>query len=393
MNILSIHNFYRFRGGEDRYVLLLEEMLKEKGHVVTTFFYDSAHIENYSKLKKYWIPLSLIRGLSVEKKLKRILLEKKPQVAIVHNLSPLISQSIIRFLKKNNIPVLKRLENFKFLCLNGLFMRNDFSACEVCKNGNFLPGIFHRCYQHSLFNSNGLAFSEWIHRKLGTVKKYPDLFLASSRFVKSKFVEAGFPADKIHVYPNILDFEPVEEETPASEYAVYLGRLSFEKGLMTLMSAFKELPHLPLKIIGSGPMETVLKEYVQENGMGHITFEGFVDGPQKKELLKKALFLIFPSECYESFGNTIVEAYACGVPVISVGTGSAEELVDKNETGFLFKKGDYSDLRDTINLALSNREQLSMMRKIVLDRSKQLYTREKGYENLEKVLALLPHTK
>jgi glycosyltransferase involved in cell wall biosynthesis len=393
MKILLVHNFYRYRGGEDRYVTILEDILTRAGHQVIRFFCDSRDIDGFSLVKKYTIPFKLINSPALNKELETFLLREKPDLAVVHNLAPLLSISILRVLKKHAVPILKRLENYKFLCLNGLFLRNDFTTCEKCKRGNFLPGIVHRCYQRSLINSMGIAVGEWFHRRNKTVIRNTDLFLATSQFLKSKFVEAGFPGDKIEVFPNFIDFEPVKEVSQPGPYeayagyAVYLGRLSKEKGLLTLLNAFVGLPQLPLKIVGSGPLENEMKEFVRDHGMENIEFAGFIDGPLKREILASARFLIFPSECYESFGYTIIESYACATPVIASDIGGARELVTEGETGFLFKPGDADDLRRQISLLLVlDNASLMAMKQKSLACANEFFTGEIGYKNLENLL-------
>jgi glycosyltransferase involved in cell wall biosynthesis len=389
MKILQVHNYYRFRGGEDRYVDILQQVLRQNGYHVIPFFYDSRDIEHFNLIQRGMIPFRLIRSHTAGRKLEKLILEEKPDLAVVHNLFPLLSLTILNVLKRNNIPVLKRLENYKFLCLNGLFLRNNFKVCEKCKHGNFIPGIIHRCYQRSFINSLGIAIPEFIHRKMKTVLKKSDLFLASSHFVKSKFVESGFPGGKIIVHPNFLDFEPLEAAEPPGDYVIYLGRLFPEKGLITLLKAFKELPETRLKIVGDGPMERELKEYVNSNRMENVVFEGFVDGKSKLDLLKKAMFMVFPSECYESFGNTIVESYACGVPVLVVGVGAAAELVQEGKTGYLFEQGNVEDLKEKVFKMVSEKDKTQGMRHYVLERAKELYTKETGYKNLEAIFDTL----
>jgi glycosyltransferase involved in cell wall biosynthesis len=389
MKILLIHNFYRYRGGEDRYVKILEETLVSNGHQVSHFFYDSRNINTFNFFQKCLIPLRLIHSPSLNKKLKKLLIAEKPHLVVVHNLSPLLSFSLLKVVKHSNIPLLKRLENYKFLCLNGLFLRNDFTVCEVCKQGNFFPGMIHRCYQHRFSSSMGIALAEFIHRRLKTVIKSTDLFLAASQFVKGKFVEAGFPGDKIVVHPNFIDFEPLTAVVSPGNYAVYLGRLSKEKGLLTLLKAFKNLPELPLKILGEGPMEEELLEYARLHHMKNVSFEGFIDGNLKREMLKKALFLVFPSECYESFGYTIIEGYACGVPVAASDIGGARELVQEGNTGFLFEVGNPDDLQKQISLMMADRQRLMKMKENALQRAKTLYTKETGYQNLCKIFKKL----
>jgi glycosyltransferase involved in cell wall biosynthesis len=210
--------------------------------------------------------------------------------------------------------------------------------------------------------------------------------------LKTKFVEAGFPGQKIEVFPNFIDFEPATGGEVAvslpGPYAVYVGRLSREKGLLTLVNAFTGLPHLPLKIVGSGPLENEMKGFVHDRGLENIEFAGYIDGPLKREILAGARFLIFPSECYESFGYTIIESYACGAPVIASDIGGARELVAEGETGFLFEPGNPEDLRRQISrlLALDD-DALMIMKQKSLARANECYTGEIGYKNLENLFS------
>ncbi|HLP60445.1 MAG TPA: hypothetical protein VK186_16515, partial [Candidatus Deferrimicrobium sp.] len=145
MKILLIHNYYRYRGGEDRYVGILEDTLIRQGHQVIRFFYDSRDIDGFSFIKKLLIPIKLINSPKMNRELAKLLEYEKPGLAVVHNLAPLLSLSILKVLQRKHVPILKRLENYKFLCLNGLFLENNFNICERCKSGNFLPGILRRC--------------------------------------------------------------------------------------------------------------------------------------------------------------------------------------------------------------------------------------------------------
>lgn len=383
MKILLIHNYYRYRGGEDRYVEILKDTLSRKGHQVKGFSCDSKEIKTFNLIDKLLIPLKLIHSSTANRKLEKLILEEKPDLAVIHNLFPLVSLSILKVLKRYRVPIVKRIENYRFLCLNGLFLRNNSGICDVCKNGNLFPGIVHRCYQGSFLNSLGMAIplmaTNWKKLLFSTI----DLFLAPSQFVKEKFRGVGFPAEKIVVLPNFLDFEPVESLLEPESYAIFIGRLSEEKGLLTLLKVFKELPDLPLKIVGEGPLENGLKEFVRSNQMKNVAFTGFVDGKLKREILSRAQFLIFPSECFESFGYSIIESHACGVPVIASAIGGAKELILEGENGFLFEPGNPNDLREKISRILAmDKKSLMEMREESLNRVKELYTEEIGYKNL-----------
>jgi glycosyltransferase involved in cell wall biosynthesis len=389
MKILLIHNFYRYRGGEDHYVQILDDTFSQKGHQVSCLFYDSKDIKDFNPFRKLLIPFKFIRSKRVNRRLEQLIRDNKPDLAVIHNMFPLISLSILKVLKRFGIPVIKRIENFRFLCLNGLFLRSGFGICEVCSQGNYLPGIIHKCYQNSFFNSLGMSiplfFGKWKKKLFSSV----NTFLIPSIFVKERFQQIGFPEKQLRILPNFLDSEPVDTTSQPDNYAVFMGRLSVEKGLHTLLKAFKELPHVPLKILGAGPIKEELEGFVIKNHLKQVEFVGYVDGQKKKEILAKALFLIFPSECYESFGYSIIESYACGVPVVASALGGAKELVEEGETGYLFEAGNHEDLMDKINRIREDKDQMMKMRKRALERVKRLYTKEIGYDNLIKLFSEL----
>lgn len=383
MKILLIHNYYRYRGGEDRYAETLKETLSRNGHSVTPFSLDSKAIGEFGLLDKLLIPKRLIHSSSVNRKIEELLEKEKPDIAVIHNLFPLLSLSILKVLKKHGIPIVKRIENYRFLCLNGLFLRNGTRICDVCKNGNFLPGMIHKCYQDSFINSIAMALPLMMTNWRKTLLSSVDLFLSPSRFVKEKFVEIGFPEEKIAVLPNFLDFEPLETTRKPEHYAIFIGRLSEEKGIFTLLKALKKFPELKLKILGEGPLGKELKAFTASSKMGNIEFTGFIDGEKKLDILSRARFLVFPSECYESFGYSIIESHACGVPVIAAAIGGAKELIDEGKNGFLFEPGNVQDLEKKIDALLAmDEDMLTEMKTKSLEGVKARYTKETGYRNL-----------
>ncbi len=387
MKILQVHNYYRYRGGEDRYAETIGQALTASGHQVVPFHYDSKDISSFGPWQKLSIPTRVIRSGDVNRRLRRLLKEQPVDLAMVHNLFPLISLSTLEILKEHNIPVVKRLENYRFLCLNGLFLRTGHGVCDVCKTGNFFPGIRHGCYQESRFNSLGMALPLMLSNWRRLLSETVDCFLAPSGFVKDIFTAAGFPAEKIEVLPNFLDFQPLEAPAQAGDYAVFVGRFSQEKGLLTLLKAMEQLPDLPLKILGDGPMMEELKEFARSRGLKRIEFPGFVDGPAKIETLSRARFLVFPSECYESFGYSIIEAFACGTPAVAAAMGGSEELVTDGENGYLFEAGKVEQLREKMSrMAGLDSAALAQMKKNALGTAKATYTREAGYQSLMALL-------
>ncbi len=139
----------------------------------------------------------------------------------------------------------------------------------------------------------------------------------------------------------------------------YVGKLKPDKGLMTLLKAFKALrePSLILLIVGTGGFQTDLERFVQENGLkSHVIFTGH----QSQDILPKLYslmdILVIPSRTSpkwkESFGRVIIEAMACGVPVVGSSSGSIPETI--HHAGLIFKEESHEDLTEKIRTILHN---------------------------------------
>jgi glycosyltransferase involved in cell wall biosynthesis len=193
-----------------------------------------------------------------------------------------------------------------------------------------------------------------VHRLMGTWAK-PTVYMALTAFARNMFIEAGVPPDKLVVKPNFVDPDP-GAGTGSGDYAVFVGRLSVEKGIETLLRAWRVVgPQVRLLIIGEGPLASAVAAATRD--LPSVTWLGRRDPPEILSILREAKFLAFPSECYETFGRAIVEAFATATPVIAAGHGSAAELVTDGVTGLHFRPGDPSDLAAKV-LHLNSHPQL-----------------------------------
>jgi glycosyltransferase involved in cell wall biosynthesis len=178
-----------------------------------------------------------------------------------------------------------------------------------------------------------------------------DVYIALSEFARNKFIEGGLPADKIMVKPNFIHPDPGADRS-RSDYALYAGRLSGEKGLQTLLAAWTKIGHrIPLVILGDGPLRAELEAEVKRLGLPGVRFGGLVDREVVLAAMKAARFLVVPSECYENFPTTIVEAFACGVPTIAASLGAVREIVADQNTGIHFMAGSADDLATKVDWA------------------------------------------
>ena len=262
------------------------------------------------------------------KELKEIVEKTRPDGAYIINVFPLISPSVYHALHSLKVPSLQAVGGFRFFCPNALFYTNGH-VCERCKHGNYLNAVRYRCYRDSYMFSALFAASIGLNRFAGMLRKI-SAFICLTEFIKLKLLEAGVPEDKLFIRPNFIDAARVTPRPGDGNYAVYLGRLSSEKGLWTLVRAFEALKEPLLRIVGTGPLEAELKGYVRERGITNIEFVGFKTGLEKWKLLKGSSFAVVPSECYETFGMVVLEAYAAGKPVIASDIGSLPYVVRRD---------------------------------------------------------------
>ncbi len=385
MKILICHNFYQSKGGEAQTVFREKELLEKKGNSVILFTKDNKEINNYGLVQKIKFFFDIFFSFKTYREIKRIIERQRPDLAHIHNVFPLISPSVYYALKKMKIPVVQTVHNYRFLCPNGLFLNNDGKICERCKNGNFFNAIMRKCYRNSYLQTLGMAFTLCLHHKLKTFTNKIDVFIAPSNFLKKKLIESGMPKKKIIVKPHFIRCEKIKPSYEFDNYVVYMGRLSREKGLSTLLRAWKGMPNFTLRIMGDGPIRSELESFVIQKEITNVEFLRFIKGPKRFEVLKKAMFMIFPSEGYETFAYAIIESFACGTPVIASRIGAITELIEEGIVGFLFEPGNANDLLQKISMLIENKELLLKMRHNAWKLAEEHFSENIGYENIMEV--------
>ncbi len=356
MKILVVHNFYQRPGGED--VACHNEilLLRQHGHEVHEYFDDNHRVSQLSGLR---VGLDTIWSRRSYERMASLLGKVQADIVHLHNTFPLISPSVYYVARKHGAAVVQTLHNFRILCSNAIFLR-DGNVCEACL-GKWAPlkGVLHKCYRNSRAASAGVAAMVGFHRMLRTWRNQVDIYVSLSRFARAKFVAGGLPPDKIAVKPNFLLRDPGLRVGPG-EFALYVGRLSPEKGIATLLAAWERMGHvIPLKIAGDGPEALRVQEAAAR--VPGITWLGPQPHEQVLSLMKQAQFLMVPSLCYENFPLTITEAFGCGVPVIASGLGALKEIVQHDRTGLHCSPGDVNDLVAKTEWALSHSERMQEM--------------------------------
>jgi glycosyltransferase involved in cell wall biosynthesis len=389
MRILLVHNSYQQHGGEDTVVRQEKHLLERSGHDVVLYHQSNDAILEYSSFERLTLPMRAVWSTDSRRRIESLIKQHRPEVVHVHNTFVVLSPSIYSACKENGIPVVQTLHNYRLICPAATFLRNG-NVCEECIDHSLWRSVRYGCYHGRRSHSAMTALMLAVHRGRGTWKEEVTCYIALSEFARSKFLDAGFSADNIFVKPNFVYPDPGARgrQLPVFScgYALFVGRLSPEKGAHVLLSAWQRLQTaIPLFIIGDGPERPKLEAEVARLGLSNVHFCGFRDRTETLAAMKAANFLVFPSTWYEPFGMTVVEALACGTPIICSRVGAIPEMVEDGRTGLHFSPGDSDDLAEKVRWAWSHPERLRLMRNEARNEFERKYTAEKNYPTLMRI--------
>jgi glycosyltransferase involved in cell wall biosynthesis len=384
MKILFLHNRYQRVGGEEETVVDEMDLLRRHGHDVVEY---SLHNDSIDALSRLEVGAATLWNRRSYGEIREIIRSKRPDVAHAHNLFPLISPAAYYAADAEGVAVVQSLHNYRLICVGGMLSRGG-RPCEDC-SAHLLPwpGIWHSCYRDRT-HSTAIAAMLSLHRALGTWRRRVALFVALTEFARSRFIRNGFAAEKLVVKPNFVADDPGIGQG-GGDYALYVGRLSPEKGVRTLLEAWRGMGHaLELIVIGEGPLQPA----PHQTSRG-IAFRGHLPRPDVYRLMRNAKFVIVPSEVYETFGRVIIEAFASGTPVIAANIGALAELVADGRTGLLFDPGSAADLRRKVASLLSDPGRVRSMRREARAEYERRYTAEANYRMLLQIYAKARQTK
>jgi len=371
--VLVVHNAYQHRGGEDAVVESEIELLRSHGHAVETYFRSNDDVGGMSSLDMarhtLWSPRT-------QHDLAELIRRFKPDVIHAHNTFPLISPSLYWAAERAGVPVVQTLHNFRLMCLNALFLLEG-KVCEDCMGHLPWRGVARACYRGSRAASAAMAGMLTLHHGLGTYRNKVARYIALNGFCRDKFIEGGLPAGRVVVKPNFVDFA-APEPVPRSSL-LFVGRLSVEKGVVTLAAAMARLPDAQLRVAGDGPEAGLL------GGVAGVSRLGSLPGEAVRQEMIRAVALVVPSICYENFPRTIAEAFACGLPVIASRIGALADIVRDGETGLLFEPGNPRDLADKMAWALAHPEQMAAMGRNARAQYEAEFSAEVNYRRLMEI--------
>ena len=353
MKVLVVHNYYRSTApsGEDRVFENEVALLKSNGIDVVTY---ERHNDEALKTNKVALAYSTTWNTKTVADLTSLIRREKPDIAHFHNTWYLISPAAYYACRQHGIPIVQTLHNFRMFCANGLLLKRE-AVCEECLDGHELRSVIYGCYRGSRLYTLPVYAAQRYHYMRGTWNSTVDAYIALNGFAKEKFLRYGIDPAKVFVKPNFARDYGVEKEN-INRTAIYVGRLSYEKGVNVLIEAHEHLikdgTHLKLQIIGDGILRERIKRFSNDN----LDIRGKKPHSEVIQIIKQSNYAILPSICYEMFPLVLAESFACGKPVIASRIGSLPELVEDGKTGLLFEPGNSQDLAAKMKWMIENKD-------------------------------------
>jgi glycosyltransferase involved in cell wall biosynthesis len=384
MRILMLHNHYQQPGGEDRCFAAESSLLERHGHAVERFV---LHNDSVGDLGMAAVAARTVWSRDAHRAIRERIRAFRPDILHAHNTFPLISPAAFHAARDEGVPTVMTIHNFRLLCVNAQFFR-DGRPCEDCSGRTIpWPGVRHRCYRGSALLSGGVAAMIGAHNLLGTWRRKVDVLIALTGFVRDRLVAGGIPPGRIRVKPNFLDTDPGLGSGTREGPVLFVGRLSPEKGVGTLVEGWRRVegPQRRLRIVGDGPLAPEVRRLAAEDP--RVEWLGWQPPERVAALLREAAAVIVPSECYETFGLVIIEAFAAGTPVLASRLGAMAELVEDGRTGALFRAGDPAELARRLEAMLDDAPAYTAMRAAARAAFEARYTAAENHRALMAIYA------
>ena len=399
MKILMVNKFFYINGGSETYYFALKRKLEKEGHIVIDFSmkdkknfeskYADYFVDNVdysgstSLINKLKMGINIIYSQEAKRKFEELVIKTKPDIVHLHIFQHQLSPSILDVCKKYNLPTVYTAHDLKMVCLNYKMMHHGH-VCEDCKDGHMYHCALNKCVKDSFSKSCINTVEGYLHKWR---KSYDaiDYIITPSEFYKTKFEEFGVQPNRLVHIPNFLDREvpTVNDREDQEKYYLYFGRLSEEKGILTLIKAIENV-NANLYIVGSGPLRGEIERYISSRELYNIKLLGFKSGQELIDIVGNARAVVLPSEWYENGPYSAIEALQVGRPIIGANIGGIPELVRKN--GELFTSGCIEELSGCINkFEKISRARYDQMKKDSFDMFEECYTPNGHYDKLMKI--------
>ncbi|MBN1391368.1 MAG: glycosyltransferase family 4 protein [Sedimentisphaerales bacterium] len=375
MKVCIVHNEYGKFSGEESAVGCISELLKHHGHEVVRFTRNSSEIPNmrFGKLNAFF---SGIYSPASRRQMRKIIRDYQPDIIQIQNLYPLISPSVILEARKHKIPIVMRCANYRLVCPNGIFLSKG-RICEKCSRGREYNCLLNNC-ENSFFKSLGYFLRNWFARYMRFYKDNVIMYCCLTEFQKQKLINEGFDAERIAVIPNMVAGSNIEPSDEIGDYVGFVGRVSPEKGIDTLVKAAEILPEIRFKL--AGDYDGLPK--LVKNAPDNCEFLGPVKQENIFDFYKGTRFVVLPSVCYEGFPMVLVEAMLSAKPVIASKIGGIPEIVEDGKTGLLFEPGNSKELSDKICYLWARPELCRKMGKAGREKALREYSPERYHQRL-----------
>ena len=398
MKVLQVNKFFYVKGGSEAYLFSLIEGLKARSISVAEFAmhdvsnYPSDYKENFvstvdydtdNLLKKVKYAGRVLYSFEAKKKISRLLDAFNPDIVHLHLFQHQISSSILPEIKKRGIPIVYTAHDLKSICPNYKMLTHG-RVCEDCLGHKYYKCIQNKCVKDSYLKSLINSIEMYSHRWL---KFYDliDLIITPSDFYRKKLIQFRFAENKVVHLPNFVDQAQFPPHYEHENYFIYLGRLSEEKGVLTLVEAMADVSNGKLVIIGTGPLENQIRKKISFLGLKNVELAGFQTGKALNDYITKAMFSVMPSEWYENGPISLLESFACGKPVVGSGIGGIPEHIKHGKDGLIFKVKDVKDLAEKINMLLGNSDLLASMAKCASKKIMKRYNKDRHIDTMVRI--------
>lgn len=387
-----LHKFYYIEGGAERYVFNLSDLLTKQGHSVIPFAmqddrnfetpYRSYFVSNFqpdhlhntrNPLKRLKLARRTVYSREAQVKLAQLIKDTKPDIAHVHSIYHHLSPSVLHTLKQNNLPVMLTLHDYKLVCPNYIFLNGKRRVCEACKGKYYWNAVTQKCFRDSYGASVLVAAEAYVNSILKSYKNNVDVLTAPSHFLGNKVWQYGYQHIPVKIQPYTLDVNAYQPCFEDSNYFVFMGRLTHEKGLHFLLDAMHHIQGAGLYICGTGPIEHELRERIDRESLDHVKMLGYKSGDELRKIVSHAKFTVIPSEWHDNSPLVIYESQSLGNPMIGSRMGGIPELINEDVDGYTFDRGDMHRFVKLVNELVQDPEKCRKMGKNARQKAETQY--------------------